>query len=223
MKFPMSEVISSIFRRQILGLQMRRPSLRLLTWLPFTLMAAFSGWQAVVHGPAPGLWHLLLGGWLVACWLLGLRLVSTALLTALLLAPLMYHFAVQAPGFQRALRSVWESPRPEVRVEGIVREREALPPPKAPQNGKDKTDPLGSKKRGRKPSGGVRLLLGNATVWLAGGRHGLADVVVELPRRSAWAFRSGKRVRIGGTLSMSTCKRMAGGVSPLNGNRPASI
>ena len=41
----------------------------------------------------------------------------------------------------------------------------------------------------------MRLLLGNATVWLAGGRHGLADVVVELPRRSAWAFRNGKRVR----------------------------
>ncbi|MCH8077438.1 MAG: ComEC/Rec2 family competence protein [SAR324 cluster bacterium] len=166
------------------------------------------------------LWHLLLGGWLAAAWLLGKRMVSTALLTAALLVPVTFHFAVQAPGLRRELGAVAWHTSPEARVEGIVREREALPAPGRPQRvpgGVEVNDgerpglkkpggekPGGEKirrrKRARKKTSGVRLLLGNATVWLEDGRHALAEVVVEMPRGSPWAFRSGRRVRIGGAL-----------------------
>ncbi|MEE8435114.1 MAG: ComEC/Rec2 family competence protein, partial [bacterium] len=130
------------------------------------------------------------------------------------------HFAVQAPGLRREIQAASGQNPAEARVEGIVRERKALPAPKTPQSARGGVESrsgkglagenLSGKKRrrrkradnkhGRKKFRGVRLLLGDATVWLAGGRHALAEVVVELPRGSPWAFRSGRRVRIGGTL-----------------------
>ena len=200
--------------RTLLG-RIRWPPRRWLPWLPFLVLAAWIGWRALAHAPALDLWHLLLGGWLAAAWLLGKRLVSTALLTAALLVPVTFHFAVRAPGLRRELGAVAWHTSPEARVEGIVRRREALPAPGTPQRvpgGVEVNDgerpgmerPGGEKIRRRKRAGkktsGVRLLLGDATVWLAGGRHALAEVVVEMPRGSPWAFRSGRRVRIGGIL-----------------------
>ena len=224
MKFPFSEAIFSTLRRRMPGAPRRW-----LPWLPFLVLAALTIWQALARAPALDLWHLLLGGWLAVTWLLGMRMVSTALLMAVLLAPVTFHFAVQAPGLRRALRAASLHNPAQARVEGIVREREALPTPGRPQtardgdgirngkslsgenlsrenlsgkrlSGKKRRGKRAVKKQGRKKPGGVRLLLGNATVWLEDGRHALAEVVVEMPRGSPWAFRSGRRVRIGGAL-----------------------
>jgi ComEC/Rec2-related protein len=150
------------------------PLRRSARWLPFGAALAWLAWQAVIGELRPDLLHLLLAGGAGAAWLAARRLWVPGLLVLGLLTPLAWHFAVALPAARAALAGLPSY----LRVEGTVRQREPWP---------------------QADGGGARVLLGDASLWSAGGRHGLAELEVVLPGASEWAFPQRSRLRIGGT------------------------
>jgi ComEC/Rec2-related protein len=157
---------------------MSRP-LPWLRWLPLAVALAWLASQWLGGALRVDLAHLLAAGLAGAGWLLGRRLWVTALVVALLLAPLAWHFAIRLPAAREALAAA-QAP---LRVEGTVRGR---------------SEPVAQAAGGRQ--GTVRLLLGEAVLWLDGRRFPLAELEVELPAPSAWAFPYRARLRLAGPL-----------------------
>jgi ComEC/Rec2-related protein len=147
----------------------------LVRWLPFAAALAWLGWEALSGALRPDLVHLAAAGLAGAAWLAGRRHWVTALLLALLLAPLGWHFGRALPAARDALAAAARAGA-YVRLEGTVRARSEPEP------------------------GRVRLLLGAVRLWTADGELALAELEAELPAPSAWAFPYRARVRIGGVL-----------------------
>lgn len=144
-----------------------------LRWVPFAAALAWLGWGALHGTLRPDLAHLLGAGLAGAAWLAARRHGVTALLVALLLAPLAWHFAIALPATRRALLQA-VTYGDYVRLEGTVRGRSEPAP------------------------GVVRLLLGDVMLWVGGSRQTLAELETDLPAHSAWAFPYRSRQRIGG-------------------------
>ena len=191
-----------------------------LYWLLFLILLA---WIGVDLAGGELLWdmaHLLAFGLLGAAYLLGLRLWDTALVVLVLLLPQIWHYSIWLPSAENRLRDgIFHPHGTYLRVEGVIRERTLLKPPVppldtaspyppttiAPSTPFPKATSLKSSSQGTLNKGSdaaretqVRLLLGEARLWLGGEPLPLAELEVELPARSIWMFQNRRIIRAGG-------------------------
>ncbi len=173
-----------------------------LRWAPFVLGGLGFAVLGALGSLRVDLFDAALAGALGVAWWIGKRLYAPAVLFALLLLPAGWHFLVSLPAadpLRQAPSGTWFA------IEGTIRDRWLI---------------RGNALNGA-ASSTVRMLLGEVRIERSaadstrseppGGRSEirapqgeaawtLAEAVLELPAKSAWTFRSGRRVRAAGAL-----------------------
>ena len=146
-----------------------------LRWAPLSAIAAWLCYLGISGGLDWNLAGLTIAGIAGVCWLIGRGIWPTVVLFSLLLSPLIYHFAVQLPSAEQALRAAMG--RDHVRIAATVRRQTRVH--------------LGE-------HSGIHYLLGEVSIHRGGQRSDLAELEVRFAGRLRTWRALRKEIRIGG-------------------------